>query len=153
MERDSLEEEKWINGKHFRLLRRTREDADFYCLMGRFFGSRVIAKELGMPLYDDEYRIWFLCLNADGQPVACCSLEQKPESRVAAFKSAWVAPEERGQGLYDWLFASRLHMAEQLGVQKITAITTEKSRHTHERYGFRCVGMRGKYRIYWKEIL
>jgi GNAT superfamily N-acetyltransferase len=152
MERDSLEE-KWINGKWFQVIRRRREDADFYCLMGRFFGSRAIARELGMPLYDDEHRIWFLCLNASGQPVACCSLEHKPESLAAQFKSAWVAPEERGQGLYDWLFASRLRLAEQLGVHKITSVTTEKSQHTHERYGFRHVGMRGKYRIYWKEIL
>jgi GNAT superfamily N-acetyltransferase len=156
MERNTVEavvrEQKQLNGKLFTLIRRTREDADFYCLMGRFFGSRAISKALGMPIYDDEHRIWFLILNPEHHPIACGSLERKPKSKVAALKSTWVEPAERGQGIYDWLFVTRLHLAEQLHVKKITSTTTERSKHTHERYGFRLVGRRGKYYTYWKEL-
>jgi hypothetical protein len=133
------------------MIQRAREDADFYSLMGRFFGSREIAKVLGMPMYDDEYRLWFLVLNPKHCPIACTSLEHKPDSQVAALKSAWVEPGERGKGLYDWMFRVRLQVAESLPIKKITSTATEKSMHTHERYGFCCVGRRGKYYTYWKE--
>ncbi len=151
MERNTLEQRQ-IDGKLFTLIQRTREDSDFYCLMGRFFGSRVIAKALGMPIYDDEHRLWFLILDPEQHPIACGSLERKPKSNVAALKSTWVEPEQRSQGLYDWLFATRLQLAEQLSVKKLTSTTTEMSKHTHERYGFRFVGRRGKYSTYWKEL-
>lgn len=151
MERTPVEQRQ-INGKTFTLIQRTREDADFYCLMGRFFGSRTIAKALGMPIYDDQYRHWFLILNPEQRPVACGSLERKLNSQVAALKSTWVEPDERGKGLYDWLFVTRIHLAEHYHVKKITSTTTQMSKHTHERYGFRFVGRRGKYYTYWKEL-
>jgi len=142
-----------VNGKQFTMIQRTREDADFYCLMGRFFGSRAIASALGMPIYDDEHRCWWVVLNADQHPVACGSVERKPGSQIATFKSTWVEPDERGNGLYDWLFTTRLQHVEQSDVKKVTSTATEMSKNTHERYGFRCVGMRGKYYTYWKEMV
>jgi GNAT superfamily N-acetyltransferase len=151
MERDPLEQRQ-MNGKTFTLIQRDRGDPDFYCLMGRFFGSRAIAKALGMPMYDDEHRIWLLVLTAEMYPVACASLELKPGSKTAAMKSAWVEPDERGKGLYTWLFVTRLHLAERYRIKEITSTTTEMSKCTHERYGFRCVGMRGKYYLYRKEL-
>ncbi|GHP00924.1 hypothetical protein KSF_109710 [Reticulibacter mediterranei] len=145
-------EERQIKGKHFTLIRRTRKDPDFYCLMGRFFGSETAAKALGRPISDGEHRCWWLILDAAQHPIACGSLEKKTNSSVAELKSTWVEPEQRGQGLYNWLFAARLQVAEQLTIKKITSTTTEMSKHTHERYGFRCVGRRGKYYTYWKEL-
>ncbi len=142
-----------VNGKQFTLIQRTREDADFYCLMGRFFGSRAIGSALGMPIYDDAHRHWWIILNAGHSPVACGSVEHKPGSQITALKSAWVEPAERGNGLYDWLFVVRLQYAEQLHVEKVTSTATEMSKNTHERHGFRCVGMRGKYYTYWKEMV
>lgn len=141
---------RMIDGKAFTLIQRTRQDTDFYYLMGRFFGSRTIANALGMPIYDDEHRHWWLILNPEQYPIACASLEKKPRGKVATLKSAWVEPDERGHGFYDWLFVARLQYAGQWQV-KIISTATEMSKHTHERYGFRCVGMRGKYYTYWKE--
>lgn len=140
-----------MNGRQYTLIMRTRNDADFYCLMGRFFGSRAIAKELGMPMYDDEYRFWYIILNGK-HPVACASIEMKPQSQNAALKSAWVEPQERGQGLYDWLFSVRLRFAEQQKISVITSTTTNMSKCTHERYGFQKIGQRGKYTVYRKEL-
>lgn len=150
MESDFVEERQ-INGKSYKLLQKTRNDADFYCLMGRFFGSRIIAKELGMPMYDDECRFWYIILNGT-YPVACASIEIKPQSSNATLKSAWVEPQERGQGLYNWLFSVRLHFAEYQQISTITSTTTNMSKCTHERYGFQKIGQRGKYTVYRKEI-
>lgn len=134
----------------YQLERRTRDDADFYCLMGRFFGSRMIARALGMPMYDDPGRVWCIVLGPDGAPVACSSIEMK--QRSAVFKSAWVEPAARGQGIYNHMFAERLAIAQERGVTVITATTTAQSCRTHERYGFGRVGQRGKYALYKKEL-
>jgi GNAT superfamily N-acetyltransferase len=149
----NIVEERQIDGKLFTMIQRTREDADFYCLMGRFFGSRAIATALGMPIYDDEHRLWWIIINAEQHPVACGSLERKPKSDIAALKSTWVEPDERGNGLYSWLFTTRLQHAKQSHVKKLTSTATEMSKGTHERHGFRCVGRRGKYYTFWKEVL
>lgn len=37
----------------------SRDDKDFYRLMGPFFGSRTVAKEIGIHIYDDESKEWF----------------------------------------------------------------------------------------------
>ncbi len=134
----------------FMLLQRVREDADFYCLMGQFFGSRAIAKANGMPLYDDEGRIWCIVLDEQKKPVACSSIEIK--GHQASLKSAWVEQQVRGLGLYDWMFTARMEIARQCSIKTITATTTEKSKHTHERYGFQHIGMRGKYHLFRKDL-
>ena len=149
MERDPVS--KQFGDQVYTLIWRTREDLDFFCHLGPFASSRAVVRALGMPMYNDEHRVWCFILNANQKTVACGSLEQKPRSRIAALKSTYVEPEERGKGLYDWMFACRLQLAEERHVKKITSTTTEKSKHTHERYGFRFVGMRGKYYTFWKE--
>jgi GNAT superfamily N-acetyltransferase len=148
MERNSL---KHCDEKTFRLVERTRTDADFYTLMGRFFGSRTIANVLGMPIFDDEGRIWCIVLDEAGYPVACSSIEIKKQK--ATFKSAWVEPDVRRIGLYEWMFETRLVIARQHGIETITSTTTSMSKTTHERYGFRCVGVRGKYFLYRKDLV
>ena len=147
MERSAL-----IDDRVFTLVQRTRADADFYCLMGRFFGSREIAKANGIPMYDDDDRVWCIVLNSDNKSVACACSSIALQGTKAALKSAWVEPHVRGIGLYDWMFAVRLEIAQQHSIKTITATTTEKSKHTHERYGFKQIGMRGKYYLFRKEL-
>jgi len=142
---------KQTENRTFTLVQRTREEKGFYCLMGRFFGSRAIAKANSMPMFDDEGRIWCIILDEAGEPVACSSIEIK--GRQAKLKSAWVEPHVRGLKLYDWMFMTRLEIAAQYAITTITATTTERSVHTHERYGFQHVGMRGKYYLFKKELV
>jgi len=129
---------------------RTRDDDDFYTLMGRFFGSREIAKALGMPMYDDLGRIWVIAIDRNNHPIACSSIEMK--GKKAAMKSAWVDVAYRGQGIYNQMFLMRLEIAKQCKVQIITSTATQMSKSTHERYGFQFVGMRGQYFLYRKDL-
>lgn len=127
-----------------RLVERTRADADFYCLMGPLFGSREIARELGMPIYDDPERLWCLAIEeATGRVVGCGSIAM--HGRKAAFKSAWVAPAWRGRGIYDALFRQRMDLLDRHNIDQVTATATAMSRNTHLRYGFSEVGRRGRY--------
>lgn len=39
--------------------RLSRADSDFYNLLGPYFGSRSVAREIGINVYDDESKRWF----------------------------------------------------------------------------------------------
>lgn len=132
------------------IIERTRDDPGFYALMGPLFGSRAVARELGMPLYDDPGRTWFLAIDADGV-LGCASMSITRQKAV--FKSAYVLPSCRGRGIYAELFARRLTLARERGVTTITATATALSRNTHLRHGFREVGRRGKYYLMRKDLI
>ncbi len=128
----------------------TRQDKEFYYILGWFFGSRQIARELGMPIYDDENRVWVVTMFA-GDPVSCGSIEIK--GHKAAIKSAWVKPEHRGKGIYTRMLSERLRVAQDASVKVITATATEASRKALLKHGFEHVGMRGKYYLMRKEMI
>jgi len=46
-----------------KILSLSRENKDFYRIMGPYFGSRSIAKEVGINIYDDESKEWFIASN------------------------------------------------------------------------------------------
>lgn len=129
----------------------SRGQKDFYTLMGWFFGSRQVAKDLGMPIWDDPNREWVVAI-ANGKPIACASIEFLKTHGKAVMKSSWVHPDWRGQGIYNRLFEERLKIAQEYGVKVLTATVTEKSYNTHIRHGFKEIGRRGKYRIMRKEL-
>lgn len=133
-----------------RFIERTRDDPDFYQVMGPLFGSRLVVKELGMPMYDDPDRIWCIAIAADGRAVACSSIAF--DGKKAQFKSAWVHPDYRRQHIYDELFRMRLALAEAQHVTTITATATQLSRNTHLRHSFRQIGTRGKYFLMRKDL-
>lgn len=128
--------------------RLTRTDPDFYCVLGPFFGNRAIAKELGLPLYDDPDRTWMVAWIGD-QAVGCSSLTMKGSHAV--FKSGWVHPAYRQRGVYNALFEARLALAQASGVTQITATVTDQSKNTHLRHGFSVIGHRGRYLLMRKE--
>lgn len=131
---------------------RTRQgESDFYNLMGPFLGNRQVAKDLGMPIWNDPNRDWVVAL-ANGRPIACASIEFLNTPGKAVIKSGWVHPDWREQGIYNRLFKERLKIAREYGVKVLTATVTDKSYNTHIRHGFKEIGRRGKYRIMRKEL-
>lgn len=132
-------------------IRTDREQPDFYNLMGPFFGSRQVAKDLGMPIWNDPDREWVVAV-ADGKPIACSSIEFLKTKGKAAMKSGWVHPDWRGKGIYNRMFEERLKIAAEHGIKVLTATVTDKSYNTHIRHGFREIGRRGKYRVMKKEL-
>lgn len=136
----------WDNYEMFML---TRDDEQFYCILGPFFGSRKIAKELGMPIYDDDNRVWFIVFNG-GKAIACSSLELKKNKVI--LKSSWVHSEHRNKGVFDQIFKERLKYIKASGYKKIEGTTTGKSRNTYLRYGFINTRMKGRYYVMEKEL-
>lgn len=128
----------------------TNQDKNFYSYMGPFFGSRKVAKELGMPLWDDD-NIWIIAFNHDKVIGFCSFIKHKSQSK-ATLKSAYVLEEYRNKGVYDRLFKERLNVLKKMKIKHLVATTTEKSWSTHERYGFKHITNRGRYRVYEKEL-
>lgn len=124
-----------------------RDDPEFYRLLGPFFGSRQAARELGMPIWDDDNRLWMVALVA-GRPVGCASLEVK--GRRGELKSAWVRPEFRGMGIYAAMVEERLRMAATNSLAELVATCTDAGARMLARYGFHEVGRRGKYHKMWR---
>lgn len=129
----------------------TNKEEGFYCYMGPFFGSRKVAKELGMPLWDDEDRTWIIAFEND-KVIGFCSFVKHKSQNKATLKSGYVIEEYRNQGIYDKMFKFRLHVLKEMKVKKLISTTTDKSWNTHERYGFKHTINRGRYRVYEKEL-
>lgn len=127
----------------------SRKDAEFYSLLGPFFGSRQAARELGMPIYDDDNRLWVVAI-AEGQPVGCASLEVR--GRKGLLKSAWVRPEYRGRGIYTALVEERLQLAADSQLAELVATCTDAGARMLARYGFQESGRRGKYLVMSKGV-
>ncbi|MEB3103110.1 GNAT family N-acetyltransferase [Ferviditalea candida] len=133
------------------LVRTNRDDPNFYNLIGPFFGSRQVAKDLGMPIWNDPGREWIVALS-NCVPIACSSIEFLKTPGKAVMKSGWVHPDWRGQGVYNRMFEERLRIAKERGVKRIIATVTDKSYNTHIRHGFEQIGIKGKYKIMRKEL-
>ena len=57
-----------------RIERLSRGNKRFYALFGPVFGSRAIAKEVGISAYDDENKVWLAAFVGDVMVgVAVCS--------------------------------------------------------------------------------
>lgn len=135
------------------IVRTNQDQPDFYNLMGPFFGSRQVAKDLGMPIWNDPGREWVVAIDVDeNRPIGCASIEFLKTQGKASLKSGWVHPDWRGQGIYNRMFEERLAIARERGIKVLTATVTDKSYKTHIRHGFREIGRRGRYRIMRKEL-
>lgn len=135
------------------IVRTNLEQKEFYNLMGPFFGNRQVAKDLGMPIWNDPNREWVVAIDVDeNRPIACSSIEFLKTKGKAVMKSAWVHPDWRGQGIYNRMLEERMQIAKERGIKVLTATVTDKSYNTLIRHGFREIGKRGKYRIMRKEL-
>jgi len=47
------------------VVKRTNKDGDFYIMMGKFFGSRIVEKQTNDRIYDDEGKEWYINLEED----------------------------------------------------------------------------------------
>lgn len=77
-----------------------RNRSDFYSLMGPYFGSRAVAKEVGIHLYDDADKIWFGAF--DGELIGFASV------RKGVVSDCYVVPHRRNQGVFKTILASVL---------------------------------------------
>jgi GNAT superfamily N-acetyltransferase len=91
------------------ILSLSRENKDFYRLMGPFFGSRSAAKEIGIHIYDDEDKEWFTAY--DGFVlIGFASL------RRSVVSDCYVRPTWRGEGVFSAIL-SRILLAVPAGLK------------------------------------
>jgi GNAT superfamily N-acetyltransferase len=82
----------------------TREDAGFYPLMGPYFGSRNVFRDLGEQPWDDPGKTWWAALEAGVLTGFAASLDTGTH---LVWCSAWIRPDRRGHGLWALLAAER----------------------------------------------
>jgi GNAT superfamily N-acetyltransferase len=83
----------------------TNRTRGFYATMGPFLSRRAIVKEVGGNIWDDDGKTWFVAFRS-GKVVGFCAAAD--DGNKVTFKSAYVLPEHRHQGVYRALFAKRL---------------------------------------------
>lgn len=122
------------------------QDPNFYNWVGPFLGNRKIANALGMPIWNDDDKVWLIALKNE-QCIGISSYIIK--GKKAYLKSSYVLPEHRGKGIYDYFFKKRLELIQkEKAISVITGTATEMSKNTYIRYGFKNVIMRGKYYVF-----
>lgn len=98
---------------------------DFYSLMGLFFGSRQVAKEVGINIYDDAGKRWFVAIE-NGKVIGFASLKGRLVS------DCYVVPSKRNAGV----FRGILTMLEISTSGPLAANCTQASRKAFSNAGF-----------------
>lgn len=75
-----------------------RNDPEFYRLMGPFFGSRSVAAEIGIHVYDDESKQWAIAMR--GSVVVGFASVRGP-----VITDCYVVPGSRNQGIFAEILA------------------------------------------------
>lgn len=115
-------------------------DRRFYPLMGPFLARRQVQREMGGRLWDDDGVWWFLAVRGDGAVAGFCAAH--PGGRRVRFRSAYVRPDLRRQGIYRRLFTTRLHMYADAAIR---ATCTDASLPMFLTHGFVELRRRGRF--------
>jgi hypothetical protein len=82
----------------------TRDDPEFYPLMGPFLASRAVFRDLGEQPWDEPGKVWWV-MTAGGAVAGF--LAAADAGAYVAWGSAWVVPERRRRGLWAALAGER----------------------------------------------
>ena len=67
----------------------TNQDKEFYQYMGKFFGSRLIEKQINDRIYDDDSKEWYIYLE-ENKVVAFVSLNKNVIKNVYSTKDIYL---------------------------------------------------------------
>lgn len=104
-----------------------RSDTDFYVLMGPIFGSRIVAKEVGIHIYDDSDKQFFVTTH-DGLIVGVLSV------RKNIISDCYTKPGHRRIGVFGELLSEA-----KFEMNYAKATCTPASRGVFEKAGFKPV--------------
>lgn len=119
--------------------RYNQEDEGFWGLMGRYFASAKVKRELGVAMSSDETYSWFVAFK-DGDLAGFCAMS--PEKHGSRLRHVYVLPEHRSNGI-----ATQLVGVAIAGSPKPIALTVRKSEAAfYSRFEFKPNGKtRGQY--------
>ncbi len=71
------------------IIKTNNKDEKFYQYMGKFFGSRLVEKQINDRIYDDDKKDWYLYLENDAV-VAFASIQNKTIKNVYCYKDEYL---------------------------------------------------------------
>lgn len=71
------------------ILKTNNKEKDFYNIMGRFFGSRIVQNTTNDRIYDDNNKEWYIYLNND-VPVAFISVASNKIKNIYAQQNDYL---------------------------------------------------------------
>ena len=71
------------------ILKMDNKSQDFYCIMGKFFGSRIVQNETNDRIYDDNKKIWYIYFD-NNTPVAFISIVSDVIKNVYSIKTEFL---------------------------------------------------------------
>lgn len=115
---------------------------EFWKLMGYFFASRKVRREMPYLIDDDGYT-WFVAV--EGKTVVGFSSCHTDKSKTGHLHGIYVVDEHRRKGIASRLVHERLDWMRAHGVSKFKAVASPKSHTVLLRAGFAEIGNKGKY--------
>ena len=71
------------------ILKMNNKSKDFYNIMGKFFGSRIVQNETNDRIYDDNSKEWYVYIDNDS-PVAFVSISSNVIKNVYSIKDDFL---------------------------------------------------------------
>ena len=71
------------------IVKMTNQDKEFYQYMGKFFGSRLIEKQINDRIYDDDNKEWYIYLE-ENKVVAFVSLNKNIIKNIYSTKDIYL---------------------------------------------------------------
>ncbi|MDR2913441.1 MAG: hypothetical protein LBV74_01165 [Tannerella sp.] len=119
-----------------------------YC--AKIFGTRNIANELGLAIFNDNCDEWLLAIQKN-ELLGFSGYEKS--KAVFTFKRAYVFKEYRRFGIYREMFKLRYQRAIELGCKTLQAKTTVMSRQLFIDNGFSALTQLPKKYVLFRKIL
>lgn len=109
------------------ILKMDNKSKDFYTIMGKFFGSRIVQNKTNDRIYDDNNKEWYVYLE-NKNPVAFVSLSSDVIKNVYSIKD-------------DYLVELLTHINKEIKIKD--SIVTKVYSEVYDSCGFVCIDENG----------
>jgi GNAT superfamily N-acetyltransferase len=116
-------------------------DPEMFRLLGPYFCSKAVHKELGEPIHSDEKTTWFVATEK-GRVVGFCSMRNT--SKVILYGYGYVDPDYRDRGIFTKLSDARDKVAATLN-KPMKVVVRETRWHHYEKRCWNVATRRGSW--------
>lgn len=115
---------------------------DFWDLMGSYFASRSVRRELGIPMSSDENHVWFIAMGPESVAGFAAIETQK---RGCFLRHVYVKADHREKGLMKKLVQEAVKYAKSISVSAIHVTVAAKLVDFYTENGWSESNTRGQY--------